>query len=244
MQLDINGTLCEVSGTNSVSDQHLKFAVGSRIFNDWKNGLDPHFHVTGILIQAVDFRGAASAEKVLFVRMKLNTGKPFQEIVELRGGTSIMLPVIHCEGQDYTVLTVQSRIAIGKKAFVEIPAGMIDNGSFAGAAAREIEEELGLRFREEDLTDLVENLPGDGDTVFFTPGLLDESARFYLAERSMTREELNELEGKATGLLEEGESITLKVVLLSELVRYTRDMKSLAALFLYNLYMEGETSNT
>jgi len=41
------------------------------------------------------------------------------------------------------LLTLQPRIAAGSLAFPELPAGMVDDGTFSGAAAKEIEEELG-----------------------------------------------------------------------------------------------------
>jgi ADP-sugar diphosphatase len=45
--------------------------------------------------------------------------------------------------QKYVVLTVQPRIPAGSLMFQEIPAGMVDDGTFKGAAAQEMEEELG-----------------------------------------------------------------------------------------------------
>lgn len=45
------------------------------------------------------------------------------------------------------ILTVQPRIPAGCLAFPELPAGMVDDsGTFSGAAAKEIKEELGMSF--------------------------------------------------------------------------------------------------
>lgn len=41
------------------------------------------------------------------------------------------------------LLTVQPRIPAATLRLVELPAGMVDGGTFAGSAAKEIKEELG-----------------------------------------------------------------------------------------------------
>lgn len=38
---------------------------------------------------------------------------------------------------------MQPRVPAGTLAMPELPAGMVDDGTFAGAAAKEIKEELG-----------------------------------------------------------------------------------------------------
>ena len=49
------------------------------------------------------------------------------------------------EDEKRAILTIQPRIPAGSLTFAEIPAGMLDDaGSFAGAAAKEIQEETGL----------------------------------------------------------------------------------------------------
>jgi 8-oxo-dGTP pyrophosphatase MutT (NUDIX family) len=51
---------------------------------------------------------------------------------------------------------VQPRIAAASLGFAEIPAGMLDGNSFKGTAAREIEEEAGLKVEESDLVNMTE----------------------------------------------------------------------------------------
>ncbi len=53
------------------------------------------------------------------------------------------------------------------------------------------------------------------------------------AQTKMSRAKLNELEGKCTGVLEEGENIKLKVISLHELWRSAPDVKALSALCIY-----------
>jgi 8-oxo-dGTP pyrophosphatase MutT (NUDIX family) len=222
---------CVIQPGGPVSVEDLERARTSRIFKEWVDSLEPGFVVGRITITAVDSWGGG----VRLVRLAIRTADvPFDQIVELRGGTVVMLVVLTCEGIDYTILVKQPRIPSGQWLFVEVPAGMLDDGQFKSTAMKEIGEELGLHFSEEQLTDLTERLPGDGPReLYFSPGLLDEKARFYLAKREVTRDELEALQGKATGKADEGEKIVLMVIPLADLPRYARDMKSITALWLY-----------
>ncbi|KAH8661923.1 hypothetical protein BX600DRAFT_437356 [Xylariales sp. PMI_506] len=109
--------------------------------------------------------------------------------VFLRGPSVAMLVVLTPEGssggpgdgdgESYAVLTVQPRIPAGSLGFLELPAGMLDDGgSFTGAAAKEIEEELGLKLQESDLvcmSELVEeaDAPDSAAAAAATPSRPD-----------------------------------------------------------------------
>lgn len=156
------------------------------------------------------------------------------------------------EEERYAVLTVQPRVPAGSLAFVELPAGMVDNaGSFKGAAAKEIEEELGITIHESELVCLSE-LAAETDTanentsdeqdsgenlaqaMFPSAGGCDEHITIYSCERRIPREQLKEWNGRLTGLRSHGEKITLKVVPMKELWKAgARDAKALAALALW-----------
>lgn len=143
----------------------------------------------------------------------------------------------------YVVFTVQPRLAAGSLGLVEIPAGMVDDhGSFKGAAAKEIEEELGLTIQEDELSCLSElAAPNreEGDeglatAMFPSPGACDEHITIFSHERRIPREQLKEWSGRLTGLREHGEKITLKVVPMKDAWRVgARDAKCLAALALW-----------
>ena len=72
-------------------------------------------------------------------------------------------------------------------------------------------------------------------------GACDEFIPIFLCQKRLTRRHLNWLKGKATGLRDEGENITLKLVPLARAWREAgRDAKALAAIALYeNLKREG-----
>lgn len=154
----------------------------------------------------------------------------------------ILVPDDVDQGSDerYVVLTVQPRVPAGSLAFVEIPAGMVDDaGSFKGAAAKEIEEELGMTITEDELTCLsdmasTESSEGLPQAMFPSAGGCDEHVTIYSHERRVPRAQLKEWTGKLTGLRSHGEKITLKLVPLKDLWREgARDAKALAALALW-----------
>ncbi|KAI2611836.1 hypothetical protein GGR54DRAFT_616949 [Hypoxylon sp. NC1633] len=169
------------------------------------------------------------------------------------------------EEERYVVLTVQPRVPAGSLAFVELPAGMVDEGgSFAGTAAREIREELRLEIPAAELRCLsdmaAESSEGTGDAdadtdksgegegerlpaaMYPSAGGCDEFIPIYMHERRVPRDTLKEWTGKLTGLRDQGEKITLKLVKMKDLWKEGgRDAKCLAALALWEgLRREGK----
>jgi len=140
--------------------------------------------------------------------------------------------------------------AAGALSFSEVPAGMLDDsGTFAGGAAKEIEEETGLQVRADELLDMTA-LAMEGEQneqqlqkgVYSTAGGCDEFVPIFLYQKRISRKELQDFQGKLTGLRNEGEKITLKVVKLDDLWKEgVRDSKTLSALALYqNLKRVGK----
>lgn len=132
---------------------------------------------------------------------------------------------------------------------------MVDDGTFQGSAAKEIKEELGLDIPENELINLTElAIPetlsagkdqGEevlGRGVYPSIGGCDEYVPLFLYEKRVKRETLKEWEGRLTGLREEGEKITLKLVKVEELWKIgARDAKALAAWALWQgLLKEGK----
>ncbi|KAL4800195.1 hypothetical protein BDV19DRAFT_384556 [Aspergillus venezuelensis] len=149
------------------------------------------------------------------------------------------------EHDKWAVLTVQPRIPAGTLAFSEIPAGMLDDsGAFAGKAAEEIKEETRLEISQSELVDMTSLAlqsfgdPADGETlqkaVYPSPGGSDEFIPLFLCEKRMPRKDIEALQGKLTGLRDNGEKITLKTAPLKDLWKEgIRDGKTLAAWAIY-----------
>lgn len=202
-------------------------------FKDWLASMNrERFKVRSIHLQSVDMFGT----KVGFIKFKADVvdqnDKFIPGIVFMRGGSVGILPVFTCDGEDYAVLTVQPRVPTGRFDFVEIPAGMLDgSGHFAGVAAKELEEELGLKISSSELTDLSQ-LAGHSRGFFPSPGGCEETIRLFAFRKAVTKEELTSMNGRCTGLIDEGEQITLKIVPLDELWKIN-DGKTIVAYTLF-----------
>ena len=216
---------------------------------------DP-YALRNITIQCVDRFGGG---RVGFIKLKAdisnNAGEKLPGSVFLRGGSVAMLLILQpddvlegSEDDKHVLLTLQPRVPAGTLAMAELPAGMIDDaGEFAGAAAKEIEEETGLKIPSRELTDLTalslaETPDGLQKGVYTSCGGQDEFVPIFLHQRRVKRSELNEWTGKLTGLRDHGEKITLKCVRLENLWKEGgRDAKALSANSLYEgLRREGK----
>lgn len=132
---------------------------------------------------------------------------------------------------------------------------MLDDGTFKGTAAKEIAEEAKLTVTENDLINmselaLADEVPAafgsnDAESVesamYPSVGACDEFIPIMLCQKRLTRRHMEWLKGKATGLRDEGENITLKLVPLGKVWKQAgRDAKALAAIALYDgLKREG-----
>lgn len=126
-----------------------------------------------------------------------------------------------------------------------------DSGTFVGGAAKEIEEETGMKVPEDQLIDLTAlALPSTEDNtgetlqkaMYPSAGGCDEFIPLFLHQRRVKRETLKEWQGKLTGIRDHGEKITLKLVRLEDLWKEGgRDAKALGAWAIYEgLRKEGK----
>ncbi|EGG23960.1 hypothetical protein DFA_06098 [Cavenderia fasciculata] len=194
--------------------------------------------VKNVLFQSVDMFG----KNVGFLKFKaevvaLPENRPVPGIVFCRGGSVAILVILKSKesNKEYSLLTVQTRVPVGKFSYSEIPAGMLDgSGHFVGVAAKEMKEETGLEVSEEKLIDLTQLAYGNEvEGMYPSPGGCDEFIRLFLFRETLEQAKIDELKNKLTGCLSENESITLNVVPLEDLWKTSPDGKTLSALYLY-----------
>lgn len=168
----------------------------------------------------------------------------------LRGASVAILMILRprdSRRERYVVLTEQPRIPAGSLAFLEIPAGMLDDGEggsfFVGPAAAEVEEETGFRIPRGELVDMTAlalagsehpEAQGLDRAMYPSPGGCDESIALLLWEKELDRQEIEDLRGKLAGQRRQSEMITLRVKPYEDLWKEgARDAKTLAAWALY-----------
>ncbi|KAI0405588.1 hypothetical protein F4802DRAFT_176194 [Xylaria palmicola] len=239
---------------------------------------DP-YALRSVAVQSYDVWGGRVGFLKLKARVTNAAGESLPGAVFLRGPSVAMLVMLlpddaaarprdggdedEDEDERYVLMTVQPRIPAGSLAFAELPAGMVDDdaggsgggGKFAGTAAREIYEELGIEIPASELVCLSELAAegegggeGEGEeeglpsAMYPSAGGCDEYIPIYMHERRVPRATLQEWTGKLTGLRDHGEKITLKLVPMRHLWREgRRDAKALAALALWEgLRREGK----
>jgi ADP-sugar diphosphatase len=215
---------------------HWPLVQEMKAFKDWVLKTSRNFNLDGVSIYGVDFFGP----RVGFLKFKAHCkdDDPPPSIVFMRGGSVAIIMVIECEetGDKYTVLTKQARVPIGQE-FLEIPAGMLDqNGDFVGVAAKELKEETGLKISTKQLvniSDRIRSTDPDSMGIYLSPGGCDEFMKFYAYTTRMPLAELNSLNGRLTGEIQEGEKIKLVIRRFEDIPKTIPDAKSLVAYFLY-----------
>lgn len=214
----------------------LEKAKEAKPFKDWVDAIaqEKRVSMSHIHFQSVDMFGP----RVGFIKFKADPqidGKNVPGIVFMRGGAVAILVILYFRDELYTLGVRQTRVPVASASFLEIPAGMIDDdGNFVGVVAKEMKEETGIVVCEKDLIDMTEktyknNFPG----MYPSCGASDEFNRIFLYQHRVTQEEINELNGKLTGVAAEGESIKLEILPFEKLWRSSSDAKALAALSLY-----------
>jgi ADP-sugar diphosphatase len=218
-------------------DQLMRFQP----FWDWTNGCDPVLHVESITITDVHWFGP----RIGFMTIKTVTrlmgdGPALPGIVFLRGGSVAMLVVLRCEGRKYVLIVKQPRVAAGRSALAELPAGMLDgDGNFAGVAAKEMREEAHINFKPDELvsmTDFTHN------KQYPSPGACDEFIEYFYASAAVTPAFLRAIADRATGV--DDERIRLSYVPYEDLWCATGDAKVAVACHLFeNLVRNGYMSD-
>lgn len=106
-------------------------------------------------------------------------------------------------GKKHVVLVEQLRVPAGQK-LLEIPAGTVEGeDEYKKTAVREIKEEVGIEISQEDLRFL--------GRYFMSPGACPEKIALYSCELSFSRQEIESLQDRLTGLKEEGENIVVRL---------------------------------
>jgi 8-oxo-dGTP pyrophosphatase MutT (NUDIX family) len=156
-------------------------------------------------------------------------GKPLLPYVLLRGDASVVVPVCRnrATGMRRFLMVNQRRIGNGAMS-LEFPAGMVETADPIVAAARELEEETGLRVEPPALIPLWDR------GLCSAPGLSDEAVHFYAAHIDLDDAAFRALEGADAGHAHEGEHITTTLTTFAEAAPRVTAMHPLLGFLLYH----------
>ena len=191
-----------------------EFVFQSPIFQVWKKDVES----TGTQISKIDVLSVISRSPgklfSVFIDTEMITpeGERVPRCMLLRGKSVVIVPVVHCDdGETYTLMIKQRRPVDGSYV-TEFPGGMCDSEdeSPASLAIREIQEELGLSVKAEDLK------PLQNEPIKVCTGMLDEQIYFFYFETNISQKELANFDGSLTGHHHDGEFLVVQVVKMSE----------------------------
>jgi len=214
-------------------------AVKSILFSRWVKSLDLSFTIQAIEIQSIDTVIRSGKEEVLFLKLKAKIadkeGRSLPGIVFLRGASVGIFIILRTVKNEYVVMIESCLPAIGKVSYPQLPAGMMDKETDAmKVAMKETKEETGLDPIHGKMTDLAKSFYGPKwSGIYPSPGACDEMIHLFLYEQNVSERKIKELQGLKTGLSEEHEHLTLKIVKLNQLCESTPDVKAHSAYLMY-----------
>ena len=213
--------------------------LNSLLFKQWQTDLAATGFKTGeVTIQSVDYVIRDGHPVPIFIKCKADIIEPsggcHQRIIFLRGPSVALLVVLETQIAEYAILITQTRAAIGRADYPELPAGMSDGGAVRLAAIRELKEETGLDAADGDLIDLCQLFyGGNWQGVYPSPGACDERVHLFLFRKRVSEATVNRLHDKRTGSEIEHEQLVLKVIRLDDLCTATPDPKAHSAFMMY-----------
>ncbi|KAH6694329.1 NUDIX family hydrolase [Leptodontidium sp. MPI-SDFR-AT-0119] len=226
----------------------LQKSLQRQVFNTHTFYDDPYF-LRWIKIQAIDEFDIKGVKRLFFIKLfaEVTTDKKefLPGVVFLRGGSVAVLMIVRPTDaplERYVIMTEQARVAAGSLSFMEIPAGMMDDErNIKSAALREIQEEVGIYPKADELIDMTK-LAVEGHEVSETiqsamypsPGACDEFISILLWEKDLDRLDIENLKDRLAGDRAAAERITVRLLEYEKLVAVgARDGKTLAAWSLY-----------
>jgi len=181
--------------------------MGSPVFKDFLRRLGRTWQ-GAVTVSSTDFwKGRVHTLQVTVA----GKGKPWPDLYTLRGPTVDVLFLITDGRRRYVALVEQYRAAAGGRVISNVAGGIEEGEGVMEAAERELNEELGLRKGLPIRYELLMR-----KSVLASPGITNERA--YMAQATITLKPdqllpfVRSLKNKRTGVAEEGEEITTRLV--------------------------------
>jgi len=183
------------------------------------------------LLQGLRKRDGSLLFALLRVAGRNAEGHPLLPYVLIQGPAVLVVPAITIAetGEEKFLMANQCRMGHGRYS-LEFPAGMLDEkvDDPGEIAVHELEEEVGLKIRREEL------IPLNDKPYYPSPGLSDEGIWFFAYRRTLSLSDGEALQGKALGVAAEGEHIGVELLSREDIIPRLDSMQSILALSLYD----------
>ena len=205
--------------------------VDSHKYNLWKNNLEAN----GLDIHRIDelYSRRNGKGEVLFSLLYTDAttpeGNKIPPICFLKGEVvCVLICFIDSVTKQKSLLLVQQRRICDGSMTYEHPAGMLDSESDAAAvAAREVEEETGIKVEISQLIKLNEK------PYYPSTGTSDEAMYLFYCELELTTEQIGSYHNKSMGLLSDHEFINTYVVPFEEGHKLITNVNGILLNFMY-----------
>jgi len=205
--------------------------VNSHKYNLWKNNLEAN----GLDIHRIDelYSRRNGKGEVLFSLLYTDAttpeGNKIPPICFLKGEVvCVLICFIDSLTKEKSLLLVQQRRICDGSMTYEHPAGMLDSESDAAAvAAREVEEETGIKVEISQLVKLNEK------PYYPSTGTSDEAMYLFYCELELTTEQIGSYHNKSMGLLSDHEFINTYVVPFEEGHKLITNVNGILLNFMY-----------
>jgi len=154
--------------------------------------------------------------------------KKIKRIVQLEGDSVVIIPVLKLKNKKklMTILVKQFRLPVGSET-LEFPSGSVKSNLYKDQALKEIFEETGLKIKKNNLIKL-NNKP-----IFMLPSNNFARVNFYYFIKKIDLNWIKRNDKKKTGIKNEGELITTKIVTFDSL-KFTQSASVIVGLKLLN----------
>lgn len=216
-----------ISVSSKISHTIFTQVENCKVFNDWKDKVYSNFDVEKIIIHDVFMFGSRVGFIIVEAKATFN-GKFVPGIAFLRGDSVSIMPILKCNGKEFTTIVSEPRIPIGKNDQMALPAGMVDNDTVSCAALKELKEEIGdeLSIDENSLVDL--------GKFPLSAGGSDENIHLYAFELEINEDILNKLNNRHNGVETEHEQILVKIIPFDDIPTVNGiDARSVLSYFLW-----------
>ena len=205
--------------------------VDSHKYNLWKNNLEAN----GLDIHRIDelYSRRNGKGEVLFSLLYTDAttpeGNKIPPICFLKGEVvCVLICFIDSVTKEKSLLLVQQRRICDGSMTYEHPAGMLDSESDAAAvAAREVEEETGIKVEISQLIKLNEK------PYYPSTGTSDEAMYLFYCELELTTEQIGSYHNKSMGLLSDHEFINTYVIPFEEGHKLITNVNGILLNFMY-----------
>jgi len=205
--------------------------VDSHKYNLWKNNLEAN----GLDIHRIDelYSRRNGKGEVLFSLLYTDAttpeGNKIPPICFLKGEVvCVLICFIDSVTKQKSLLLVQQRRICDGSMTYEHPAGMLDSESDAAAvAAREVEEETGIKVEISQLIKLNEK------PYYPSTGTSDEAMYLFYCELELTTEQIGSYHNKSMGLLSDHEFINTYVIPFEEGHKLITNVNGILLNFMY-----------